>query len=698
MKRKTSKKPTLIYSYGAREPEQQTWTRDLLYAAGTYYNHLVEISRQATEEYRAIRRRYCPELDAMEQQHDEMVAERDALNEEYKRRRGKAGADAGGKRVKRVRYPDLDERLAEIKAKLKPLSERMKSERARFKMLLKPGNDELKARFNACCERGAKIGKNGPGNKAEYRTLVVEEMLSESQWPEAWRDIARNDFKRLRLAKAARARATEDHQETDRHGNTRTIAAIKHGTYSLVEKAIEQASEDPAGPAFRRFSGEGRIGIQLTENKGLTVPELLACESTKLRLQIHPHRGKGKPESARTQTRQYGTLWLRAGSDENLDPIWIKIPMLLHRPLPEGAIIKWCWLHARRRGSGTEWRVQFSIEVEPRRRTADSDDVVALHLAWRKMGDRIRAGYLVRSDGQSEEIVLPAYIADGFARAEARRGYGDNHFDYVRKTLKTWQEDVGGAPGWLVEAIMHMDKWRAHWKLARVARRWAEETLGAARIAELWQRWKKLRLDGTPRVDLFALPGEIDAWACAQGIEDGAARMALYLEWWRRKDQHLKAIENSARSHAENRRKYERQVLAKCWSERVQRLIVDDMRLDQLARRAKPSEKDQQHDAARRQRQMVAPGELRELFKLAFGKVDTIEVSSEGLASTCAECGGAFNADLEDAIGVCENGHRMDRDENAARNMLTRALGGERRSGATIRVGARARPTAVECR
>ena len=157
------------------------------------------------------------------------------------------------------------------------------------------------------------------------------------------------------------------------------------GTYLIVEESVEQARRSSAKfgepPSFRRFTGEGRVAVQI--QKGMSVPDLLGGLDKRLRLAVSERPG-AVPGSHRAELRKDGIAYLRVGS-EGRAPIFAETEVRVHRLPPVDWRIKWAWLLVRKVGSREEWRLQIVAtgDEEPVRL---SEEVVGIDVGWRMVG------------------------------------------------------------------------------------------------------------------------------------------------------------------------------------------------------------------------------------------------------------------------------------------------------------------------
>lgn len=181
------------------------------------------------------------------------------------------------------------------------------------------------------------------------------------------------------------------------------------GTYLLQEAAADQARKERTPPKFVRWRGEGRVSVQI--QKGIDLDDLFGSDT-----QVHvdrPDQGAWDPGRRRGERRRFSRtiLRLRVGSEGpgNRKPIWAEWRMVMHRPIPDGAIIKIATVSRRRRDCvSDEWRVQFTVDVSAcsTQRAAPAAGVVALNLGFCQRQDGIRSGFLVGDDGLEQEILV----------------------------------------------------------------------------------------------------------------------------------------------------------------------------------------------------------------------------------------------------------------------------------------------------
>jgi hypothetical protein len=654
-----------------------------LLLAHRYRNKLVEIDRARRNKFREIRAKHAPRLveteaalEALNAKIDEALAlskQRGWLEQqirEAKRERDKLMVEA--KRAQTIPFAPIEEanrsiesmltRLAAaneakavveaLKAARKLLGAEAKEERARYLELLQPAHAEFRRRVDS-------HGKVGPRITERLNMTIRAAMLEEPEWSEAWKENARSEELFLEMAKKARAEC-----------------GVSSGTYLLVESAMEASKKTALGDVrFVAYNGEGRIGVQL---KHTSIAEIREGEGNFLRLKASA--GPPRPGAAH-RPDIYQRVWIRVAASADRKPVWAELPVKLHRPIPADAQIKWAWILVRRQGPRRIYSLQLTIEsavaLVPVR---CGDGSVAVNLGWRKTDRGLRVAYCMGSDGTEQSIECDAKSLELFGFCDSLRSISDLHFDATRAEVKRWRESLGrlAEPEWLNDALEFMSHWRSHRKLARVARNWVAEAIEPDLLRTLWSTWCTERISA--KLDLFCPLKEFEEWAPVLAL-DSSERFALWLEWWRRKDDHLWSWEANERQHAIRRRKQAYRLAAIDLAKRYNTIVIDDTDLRKLADLGKAG--GELPEVARHQRTMAAPSELKAQLLEVFGKDRLVKVPAKDNTALHAGCGGRMSEEpgmLHLRCTTC--GAVADRDANNCENLLIRSgFSPKRRAG-----------------
>ncbi|MFI5297750.1 MAG: hypothetical protein ACHREM_06580 [Polyangiales bacterium] len=486
--------------------------------------------------------------------------------------------------------------------------------------------------------------------KSDSRSRVVPQELRDALVDAR---VARRDV--MQKLKAARKEAKVENKDkatsidtlaADLRRSARSLTDAYWGTYLLVEASDEQAREaplydgtEPNDPRFVRWSGEGSVGVQL--QGGENAVDIVDSTDTRLRVEMVPDRfGRDLPD------RKFANLWMRVGSNGRA-PVWAKWPMLVHRPMPDGARIKRAVVTLRKIGPREEWSVQITIAT-PETSRASRGGVVAVDLGWRQLDDGgIRVARWRSDGGEDGEIAIGAKLVSKMRHPEELASIRSKAFNVAREKLVAWLAIAPDMPEWLRTATSHLTQWRS-----------------AGRLASLALRWRAQRFEGD-----------------AEGYDA--------LERWRYHDHHLWTWETSERKKAVRSRTDLFRVAASQLSARFDVIVLegsDDrgekaMDLSQMARRPAVDSEAPQIDCAMSNRMLAAPGEFRDALVNAFRGTVADEAGTRkriafkiawNTTRKCNACGAIEEWDQANEVQHCCSKCQAtwDQDDNAAANLL----------------------------
>lgn len=593
--RKTSAVPTKVLTIGIRgsalTPDALKLIHDEVFAAHLYKRKLIDLNNTRKSRYRRIRRLLSPRLAEMEAQYD-------ALGERlYELRKGLK------KKSERKTSPEQIERIESIDAlKLEKFAmglaigaeRKLVDETHDWKSLEAQWKDMKERRLlEAARARGKK--KLGPNDKARER--VVRELYEEflrSDRPREWLVKLRADRAFHRSSLRARYLAS--------NAPPPGIAKLSPGTYLAVEAAITQALRDSFGPLQkRRFDRTGRIGTQLTQDKGLKTADVLSGRSEWLKIEIlesqrlrrvksdtfHPSHSRKvdlHAEERRLRAEKFARephlrpyrkavrLHLKL-SGRRKDSVYLDMQGILHQALPDDGVIKWAYLNVDRHGYDFTYELQLTVESKsfaPKRRRPGTGRKLSINLGWRVIkGSRLRTA--TTFDGVHYDFIyLDRPIPPTQNRSKTMLGthrcnevlltFTDNHFNKAIKVAREWMtqlspEEKERLTPIAVEALPRhqrsekltlgnitatMSKWRDHGRLLRLVSvlRQRAGFLDVSTLDALWSKWRDARL--AAKADLFVDEfAELQPWLASQGITSLSESVAFYLEIWRRKEIHL---------------------------------------------------------------------------------------------------------------------------------------------------------------
>ena len=171
--------------------------------------------------------------------------------------------------------------------------------------------------------------------------------------------------------------------------------------YSDVKVAWEVARRKPDSLRHHSWRGDGKVTTQLM--RGLPVPQAFGQHGF-LRLSF-PHPDT-YPEDVIVQ--------MRIGSDEQRRPLWLTLPIRMHRPLPEDCLVKSVSALRERLANRSRWRVVFVLErpagasgTWARFGEAERRGSIAIDVGWRRLPHGLRVATWHDDAGQTGELVLP---------------------------------------------------------------------------------------------------------------------------------------------------------------------------------------------------------------------------------------------------------------------------------------------------
>lgn len=444
-------------------------------------------------------------------------------------------------------------------------------------------------------------------------------------------------FAAIDVKEALRAVEEEDHARRIR---LRSDSGLYWGNYLSIEQAAESFRKGPP-PAYQPWRrGEGRVVVQI--QKGMTYAELLGCKDTRLQLHIERTRGDG---------RKVGTVWFRVGTVEGRrTPIWTKVPVVIHRDLPEDALIKWAYL-AVKQEHGDHWRWDLQLVVSrPSWGIPDAsfEGTVGIDLGWRflpaekdhedlrRRTDCLRVGAWVGSDGERGEFLIEQKDLERWSHVENLRSTGDEAFNEARDWFVGWLATATDIPGWLRRETVHLHQWRSRRRLRELVDRWAENRF----------------------------PGDEEAFLRMDGVREGSR-----YKGWRNQDRHLYCWERANHEKAIAwRDNFYREQIAHL-RRRYKTASIEDIDWRRLTVLPEAEEDAPLMRCSRRHRFIAAPGRLSELIHEGF--LECVEVPAEMTTQRCCFCKKIDGFDAaKELVRKCRHcGRTEDQDWRAAINL-----------------------------
>ena len=434
----------------------------------------------------------------------------------------------------------------------------------------------------------------------------------------------------------------------------RAICGVPWGTYQQIEAAMDASKKMPlwrqnerthvweeSDPRFRRWDGRGTVGVHI-QNRVLGVGEALRCTDKWVQLQIKEPRSS----SRNAQKRRFGILRLRVGTEAGA-PVWAEWPILMHRPLPDGATISWATVKREMVSDLDQWALHLTLQLpDGMQREKCGEGAVAVDIGWRLMDDGgVRVAYMRDDDGVEREVRVDPGVLSGLRKVEDLASIRDKTMNAMMTQLGPWLEaHTGMMPAPMFEEIRHFAKWRAPGRFVALLRRWEEE------------RW-----DGDEEGFGMLHAWQYGSWREDIGRYDGG-------------DQHLWRWREHQRKKSLRRRKDRYRVLGAELARRYAVLIIEDFDLRPMQSHKAPESEEVEIAAVRLRQRDAATSELRGCLIQAFvsrgGRV--VKVDPAMTTQIHFECGYDGRWDAAPQVDhTCEGcGETFDQDANAAKNIM----------------------------
>lgn len=304
----------------------------------------------------------------------------------------------------------------------------------------------------------------------------------------------------------------------------------------------------------------------------------------------------------------------------------IALNVILHRPLPENAIVKKVALVAHHSPLGWKYSIAITCEIPPLKESRQPGGAACgIDLGWRKFDDYLRIGMVY--DGQGyRELQLPLYAPTARTkRAGFPCGWPDLE-TYGRKRSEILEQCKLDIKPALLEA--HDDI-----------------------------------------VTSFHLVGTGGLRKLARRVHESLPAVAVRIELCRLETQRILRLENRLRMRLIGRRRALYQQIALDLCGRYPEIHWEgDLGLKRMA---EDKTSDPAFKYSAQYRTWASLYEFRHWLKNAAAKTGTklVGVAAKDTTSRCSLCGATVQDDLRKLVVRCSNGHEFDQDQNAARNL-----------------------------
>lgn len=506
--------------------------------------------------------------------------------------------------------------------------------------------------------------------------------------------------KALDVDRKAMSKAFWDHQKTSmsekiiaarkhEHDTTLVAASGLHApTYVNLQRAFEASITDGYGaPRFKKIDqvtlaeqGPMKNKKRLvggwthkqfhTDNGGTWIEPV--PESAFSVTASSSDRGQGKRSLRRTfLNMRVGRRSKSKSKEQPLpdsapDALFARIPILMHRPIPQEGIIKNVYLHCRGFGQAAQWSVTIQVELPPAQSiTNTASGTIGIDIGWAKLpnGD-IRVATAADNEGNLvSELVLPASWA-------ALREDNSTPLPKVGEgcSIMAKVEHIKSIRSTLFDEVNHhfvaLEKTRFQQQL---------EEKGLNFWAERVHRSKPSQWGSTERALNFVREcHEVFPKEISDSLRGVGQRHPSAPAWYHR-ETHLAQMESGLRKKFYNKRNYLYQQWVLGLAQSYGEVHIEKNVLKAFS--TAPAEENgpaSQGSAVRRQKNLAAVSKLVTIVKQTFGRVGGVvhEVEARYTSQTCSACGHIDRKSREDRTFACVKcGCQLDADHNGAINI-----------------------------
>ena len=300
------------------------------------------------------------------------------------------------------------------------------------------------------------------------------------------------------------------------YANYRTLG-MNTTTIDQIYKDIVQARKTGRAARFAPFDGGGRIIVQIlktTVNKRTAyVPWTSIVNGTaKVATVTRVPQGIYRPGKAHPKKLGNAILRLSLGRGRA-----VEIPFTLHREPPLGSTVQFISIHRHRVGTRSKWAVMFTFAHTDKAVWRDpllaKTGAVAIDLGWRMQPDGgIKVATWVGDDGATGTVELPTNAKPARAkfdltwRERMEKTYAiesgrDTDYDKVRDQLIEFLRARGSIPDFIKDMVkkdttdakilLIIKQWRAQKRLVKVVFAWRTNRFdGDAEIFQAVESWR----------------------------------------------------------------------------------------------------------------------------------------------------------------------------------------------------------------
>jgi len=447
-----------------------------------------------------------------------------------------------------------------------------------------------------------------------------------------------DEVKRVRKANADANRAFLPELNADRLRRIRQ-AQVRAGLYWCnrtevlrnYEIARRRTMRDGRRLKPRPWNGTGTVSVYF--QKGLSVSGVFGENG---RLQIDPVPEDAWKSPSRSVRRRLARtcLRMRIAANAGLSSVWLELPMTMHRPLPDGGVIRWASIVQEQVGLSFRHRLLLTVRQPAPSGIEGRFEAVGVDVGWRITPDGLRVAYWCGADGNHGTLVLPHSDLAAFRQIDSLQSTITAAHDQARSFLRSYTDSHT-----LAERLVSL----AAAALSSPAPR---------ALVTMFEEWKTNRFLGD-----------------ASGFATISA--------WHKQHVHLWTWQANLRDQLIRRRRELYRCFAAELAIRFHCVFLNDVQLRRIS--ARPPERRAAIPAQQQHRFIAAISVLCRIVQHAFEKQGgtVVHMKAEHATMSCHACGAVDEwnpaVTLTHRCSKCKL--TWDQDYNAARNRLRQGLG-----------------------
>lgn len=267
------------------------------------------------------------------------------------------------------------------------------------------------------------------------------------------------------------------------------------GNYEEVlrnfESARKKSKREKGKLKLRQFDGTGKITVRF--QSGLSIKELYSCKNRSFQIEPVDRDAWYSPIRAIRRKKSRTVARLRVQSFCN-DPIFVELPIVLHREIPENATIKTASIIREKVGRRFRYKLNIVLELPEEyfsKQTIKKEGTATIRFGWHNVDEGLCVAQLVDDKGYEENLILTHDVLYEFNKLKELQSIRDNLFNEIVQKFLELVESLK-IPTELSEKIKDL---YSQQKLYDLYTYWKENRIiGDDKIIDLLEKWSKKEL------------------------------------------------------------------------------------------------------------------------------------------------------------------------------------------------------------